>query len=997
MTPKLAALLRRAQQAEDRHRFGQMPSELRKASAIWEQILRDPALDSVGLEPRSAIYHDAMGFYLYCYRISTAPEDLRRGQVCFEHLMRELPLKAEQYPHYASHFAILLAEAYETAGKQSLLDLAIETWRLAIARTPTDSPQLCIYLHDLAIAEMRRYLGTQDCDDLETSIVTRRRVIDAAALGSAERSAGFDSLAVALWERFCRSAKLVDLDEAIAAWNMAGQVAPQQVAPVERLDRLARAIRERFQLTNEVQDLDRAIGLKRQAADQAGLISPQHAERLSALGAWLHELFEHTGDIPTLQEGISALREAIGLTAQDSPDSASRRNNLSVSLRSLFGCDADVHHLNEAVEVLRETPQSVRHPSDPSQQLYNLAAALFDRFHAFGERYDLDEAIQCSRSAIARTAALDGSDRLHSLAACLAERYRIEDRLPDLEEALSLWQEASLKASAGSPLHYRCLNGLGVGLKLRYERLGAREDLDQCLEHLRKTLEWKPQGAFARNEWAGTANNLGIALLLLYQRTGKLEDLNEAIATWRRALQATAKVAPAAAGHWHSWGLGLSELYKRTGKKTFLRSALAAFRTAVAKTTAGSPSWAGRLNSLGTVLLNLYEIENDDNLLETAIATHRDALQLTSTKLSDRAALFSGLGVALLARARARGQETDLDEAIGFLEKAYRGLSANAPILPAVLTNLANALQYRQRLVPCEEVARIEESYREAFRIARPNSNAIALTAARNWGNWAFMRRAWQDAIEAYEGAWEMSEKLFAAQLWRQDRQAWLRETQGLAAREAYARAQSGDLEGAVLALERSQARLLTATLRRQRADSAFSPARLELADILSAARQTQLVYLAVTEHGGLALVVGGDTACGLRSIWLERLCFNELQERLNEYFKVYSRWRLASADRNLRSAWSVSLAELTGWLWQVLMERLLMYLADADAAILIPTGLLVAAPLHAAWAACPTAPTGRLFALDRITLSFAPNARSLAVRANQPVAQAPTKTKGAQ
>src|SRR5260370_5610996 len=49
-----------------------------------------------------------------------------------------------------------------------------------------------------------------------------------------------------------------------------------------------------------------------------------------------------------------------------------------------------------------------------------------------------------------------------------------------------------------------------------------------------------------------------------------------------------------------------------------------------------------------------------------------------------------------------------------------------------------------------------------------------------------------------------------------------------------------------------------------------------------------------------------------------------------------------------------------------------------ATYAILIPHGLLGLLPLHAAWTEDNTTPTGRRYALDAVTFSYAPNARAL-------------------
>ena len=68
----------------------------------------------------------------------------------------------------------------------------------------------------------------------------------------------------------------------------------------------------------------------------------------------------------------------------------------------------------------------------------------------------------------------------------------------------------------------------------------------------------------------------------------------------------------------------------------------------------------------------------------------------------------------------------------------------------------------------------------------------------------------------------------------------------------------------------------------------------------------------------------------------------------------------------------------LTGWLWTAVMGPLLAELGGTPRVVLIPSGVLGVLPLHAAWVADPTAPTGRRYALDEVLISYAPNTRAL-------------------
>ncbi len=152
--------------------------------------------------------------------------------------------------------------------------------------------------------------------------------------------------------------------------------------------------------------------------------------------------------------------------------------------------------------------------------------------------------------------------------------------------------------------------------------------------------------------------------------------------------------------------------------------------------------------------------------------------------------------------------------------------------------------------------------------------------------------------------------------------------------------------------------------------------------DVAEAAEQTPLVYLAAAVPGGLALIVRGED---VRDVALDDLTEAELRERVHRHLGTYDAYR--RDPEGGRPGWVESLDELCAWLWDVVMEPVLGELERASGAALVTGGLLGMLPLHAAWTHDRAKPTGRRYALDALSLSYAPNARSLSVaraRANE-------------
>ena len=82
-----------------------------------------------------------------------------------------------------------------------------------------------------------------------------------------------------------------------------------------------------------------------------------------------------------------------------------------------------------------------------------------------------------------------------------------------------------------------------------------------------------------------------------------------------------------------------------------------------------------------------------------------------------------------------------------------------------------------------------------------------------------FRRTKWQETIATYEQATDALGGLYQTLVLRESKEAWLRETQGLPARAAYALAKTSKLREAVVTLEAGRARLLAETLEQTRRD----------------------------------------------------------------------------------------------------------------------------------------------------------------------------------
>jgi CHAT domain-containing protein len=172
----------------------------------------------------------------------------------------------------------------------------------------------------------------------------------------------------------------------------------------------------------------------------------------------------------------------------------------------------------------------------------------------------------------------------------------------------------------------------------------------------------------------------------------------------------------------------------------------------------------------------------------------------------------------------------------------------------------------------------------------------------------------------------------------------------------------------------------------------------LGFSEIQAAAEPAPLVYVVVTGVGGMALVVWSEKQQRVSSMDTvplpsltesalgEQLFGAQPQTELGGYLGAYA-GRVPGKLTFMR--WMNALDEITEWLWHNVMEQIVDAIRRPDQAplrkedsvppaTLIPAGFLALLPLHAAWRYDSASPSGRRYALDDVSWSYAPNARTL-------------------
>jgi CHAT domain-containing protein len=557
-------------------------------------------------------------------------------------------------------------------------------------------------------------------------------------------------------------------------------------------------------------------------------------------------------------------------------------------------------------------------------------------------------------STVDRLTAPEEVGRLQAVAArLLMERHKRTGAPGDLDRAAKLAWSALARMPRGAPGQPDIANTAGLVNWLRYKATGSLNDLDRAVAAFEEAAEGIPADA---PQQSGIIGNLAEALFERATREGSVSDLTRAVSSYRTLVQQTPGDSAELPQRLAELAVSLATMHQFTAATESLDEAIKALQTATMITAPGSLASVMTLNNLGQAFRSLHDRTQDPATLDQAIAVLERAVAEADDEGPWRAWPATALGSALLERYTRTLRPADLNRGLRLLTESVARSPKGSPDVDASRRALAVALA---RAADADHEGRTRSLASKAYQDAAAGA-ATAESRVRisdEWGRWAASVGAWQDAASAYRAeldAWESAVRSGDA-----DRASFPGDAVAtLPARAAYALATSADLDGAVLALERGR---LLQVPRRAGAQQALLPTRAEVAE---AAGSASIAYLLVTEHGGLALVVSGTAGATAQGVWLPEVSEATLRRQVVPYLSESGQER--------------TLDQLTNWLWFAVMGPLLAAVPPARRLILIPLGMFALLPLHAAWRWEDGAATGRRYAIDESTITYAPSIRVL-------------------
>ena len=948
---------------------------LQNAIARWEDIV-----SSSGFESAPTLFQVATliwsGFLFWLtYSIAHRLEDLCAALERYSMAAHRAPA---DFPFFGALYAVIgetFKAKYDAGSAIPDLDRALAAYQQAASHTPATCPDTPNLMAALASALLARYEKIQDPADLDRAVAATEQALVGAESDPAVLEKRLDLAVNCLTARYEAIGNDVDIDRAVAA------VERGRDRTSERVCTIGAALYRSYVRRGAPMDLDRAIDMLRNCVASAPVSALPDA--LNNLAVALHERFDRSGCVSDIEDSIAAASRGISLSPQDPV----LLNTLGSAYFGRHNTSSSPDDLEKSIEQLRRAVELTPSNSpDVARRLHNLGVVLLHRYEQTDQAEDLDTMIRVCQSAVDRAAEGPELARcLRSLGTAIRARYRRERHMSDLRSAINLQQRALELIPAGCKGRTACLLSLGNSFADLYERTDESEWLEKALCCYREAYDAIPPESSGK---IPVTDALANALINRYVSLrdadveAPISDLNAAIDLLEALLP---RISPESS-HFSSWlhTLCRAKLLRseRMQNTADLEKVIACSEQAVKATSTKSASTATHLTDLATALSDHWRLTHDPADCARATTAYRDACTL-GLELNPQATIRAAFNWGCWAQNRVADGEANEAE----IAEAYTaGIAAVRQLFRSQLL-----LEGKKTWLRDENVV---FPARAAFALAACGDVRTAVVTLEQ--NRALLL---SEFLQRDRARLESLDARGQGELSRRFRDA----TERLRELETVQRTESGedtDIDpGTLLERLRSAKTDFNSVVADIRALPGFARF-LELPsfdDIRAAASDQPLIYLIPAPSAGLALVVWPERVGKPHPLWqgvtpvflpdldemtvLQVECIGRPEDHVpwGHIFAQYC-WQ---TDRNKLRDWKIWIDTLHGttqWLWQAAMDPLIKLLSAVGErkAVLIPQGFLTFVPFHAAWVEHEGAPTGRRYALDELTISYAPCALAL-------------------
>ncbi|KAI0252441.1 TPR-like protein [Lactifluus subvellereus] len=286
----------------------------------------------------------------------------------------------------------------------------------------------------------------------------------------------------------------------------------------------------------------------------------------------------------------------------------------------------------------------------------------------------------------------------------------------DLDQAIVEYCEALFRGLSHPLLTIIAFCDLSSSLWHRFQKFGAREDLDHIISYHRHLYSIPLEDAGIKR--FNILDNFACALRSRFNIEGRLEDIEESISLFRHIIT----LVPPSTDEYRIITYNLADAWKRKFKQTdeseHLTEAISHYRAALASCPLDHPSRRFYLRNLAEVLMSRFERSGDLNDVKDAATLRQERLDLVDKEDPDRMWVLMELANVYHSRFRQTDDSEDLEKAISQEREALLLCPPDHKSKDKFLGNLASSLTSRfanfYRMDCLEEAISL---YRAALRL----------------------------------------------------------------------------------------------------------------------------------------------------------------------------------------------------------------------------------------------------------------------------------------
>ncbi len=575
--------------------------------------------------------------------------------------------------------------------------------------------------------------------------------------------------------------------------------------------------------------------------------------------------------------------------------------------------------------------------------------------------------------------------------------YARTSELDDLKRSIEAAREVVEATPPASPRFPIYASNLGTAFLERYKRIGAIEDLETAI----RIFEEAEKEILPGSPYEPTfVYNFAIALRNWFEHSKEIADLSRAIGYFEEACDGTPKDSLDYPIRLNGLASALTNRYSVQDSIEDLNRSIALLEEALDRTEPDGPSSPFRLANLANALKLLGETPGHESELEHSIALYERLEQITSPESSMRPVYLFSHGSALALKWIRSKSPHDWRRAIDTLQRSTHSGRETAVqasldaarqwLILAVFEKewdeaqraYGHAWEASEKLVRIQFLRRDKESWLEHTQ-GLAASAAFAFAKTGRFVEAAEVLERGQARLLGETLAKERTAFEHLAASGRADLLERYQDAIGKIRQFSDQEAPSPEARTRIAQAQDEIERIVETVQRLEGFEDFLQPATF--ADVQRAAAFRPLIYIAATPVGGLALVIGAGAAELISPVWLPELTEDALKIALwgaqtSGGLGLLGAQRAWQQSRELDHfrAWLSALESCGRWLWDSVLAPILQAFPKLREASLIPIGSLSLLPLHSAWRQDSTRPTGRIYLLDLLTVSYAPNARTL-------------------